>query len=386
MTNTSKHICQISKDSSLLNGNKMSEPYLRQSSYLRTLKENSGQDAKISILVLTRNSKQIYIFDNGLHIVSFPSSFWFRILGIFFTIYKIHKSTPISVLTTQTPFDEAWTTLLFGRIYKIPVIAQIHFDIFNNEAIKQILGEGARGKIRFFLFKKTVKFYNKIRVVGNGIREKLVEQCSCTPDQIILLPVMVPLLRNQAKFSRIEKIDKPFRILYVGRLVRQKNLFFLLKVAADSLLENKSLLFDIVGSGPLKKELENECLRLNIHNNVIFHDEIPNQDLSKFYLNADIFILTSFYEGFGRVIIEAGAHGLPVLCTRVTGPEDIIKDKHNGYLFELNDKKGFVEKIIWLKNNPGERIAMGLNNYNLVYERYSPDVLKNKWINLLLMN
>ena len=57
---------------------------------------------------------------------------------------------------------------------------------------------------------------------------------------------MVPLLNKLTKFIGINKTDSPFRILYVGRLVDQKNLFFLLEIAADSILKDKSLLFDIV--------------------------------------------------------------------------------------------------------------------------------------------
>jgi glycosyltransferase involved in cell wall biosynthesis len=108
--------------------------------------------------------------------------------------------------------------------------------------------------------------------------------------------------------------------------------------------------------------------------------------LPKFYLNAHLFILTSYYEGFGRVIIEAGAYKLPVLSTNITGPEDIIQDRYNGYLFEINNWKGFVEKILLFKNNSEKRIVMGLNNYNLVIEKYNPDLLKEKWIDLLLLN
>jgi glycosyltransferase involved in cell wall biosynthesis/SAM-dependent methyltransferase len=378
------HICQISKECTLLNENKMSEPYLRQCDYLSTLKEKVGQDAIMTIVILTNNIKPKVIIDGDLHIVAIPASFWVRFIGVFFTLRKIHKTSPINVLTSQVPIDEGWVTLLFGKIFRIPVIAQVHFDIFDKEAIKQILGEGLRGKIRFFLFKKTVKFHHKIRVVGSRITKNLLEQCSCKPDQIQLLPVMVPLLNKPTKFIGINKTDSSFRILYVGRLVAQKNLFFLLKIAAHSIKKDKSLLFDIVGSGPLKKDLEVECNRLEIQNNVIFHGEIPNADLPNFYQNADIFILTSHYEGFGRVVVEAGAYRLPVLSTRITGPEDIIEDRYNGYLLEINDRKGFVEKIFFLKNNPEERIAMGLNNYNRINERYSPIVLKEKWVDLLL--
>ena len=222
------HICQISKEATLLNGNKNSEPYLRQCDYLSTFKEKVGQDAIMTIVILTKNIKPKVINDGDLHIVAIPASFWVRFIGIFFTLYRMHKSSPINVLTTQAPIDEGWITLLFGKIFRIPVIAQIHFDIFDKNAITQILGEGIRGKIRFAIFKKTIKYHTKIRVVGNRITKNLIGKCSCTMDQIVLLPVMVPLLNKKIEFTKTNDPNKPFRILFVGRLVAQKNLFFLL--------------------------------------------------------------------------------------------------------------------------------------------------------------
>jgi glycosyltransferase involved in cell wall biosynthesis len=195
---------------------------------------------------------------------------------------------------------------------------------------------------------------------------------------------MVPLLNNIIEFAKNNNSNKPFRVIYVGRLVEQKNLLFLLKIASETIKIDCSILFDIVGNGPLRLELEEKCLNLGIQNNVIFHGEIANNDLPKFYQNADLFLLTSYYEGFGRVIIEAGAYKLPVLSTNVTGPEDIIEDNYNGYLLELDDKKGFVEKIIYLKNKPAKRINMGSNNYKLVHEKYNVNRLKDEWINLLV--
>jgi glycosyltransferase involved in cell wall biosynthesis len=369
----------------LLNGNQKSEPYLRQSDYLSTFKRKVGKEAVMTIVVLTKDIKTKVIHDGDLHIIAIPASFYTRFIGVFITLYRIHKSQPISVLTAQVPIDEGWITLLFGKIFRIPIIAQIHFDIFDKNAIIQILGEGIRGKIRFEIFKKTINYHTKIRVVGSRIIKNLLEQCSCTIQQIVLLPVMVPLLNKEIDFIKSNDFNTPFRVLFVGRLVAQKNLFFLLKVAAETIKKDPSIMFDIVGNGTLRQELEEECKSLKIQNNVNFYGEIANSDLPKFYQNADIFILTSHYEGFGRVVVEAAAYRLPVLSTRVTGPEDIIEAGYSGYLFEINDSKGFVEKIILLKNNPEERTAMGLNNFNLVNERYSPIVLKEKWIDLLLL-
>ena len=60
---------------------------------------------------------------------------------------------------------------------------------------------------------------------------------------------------------------------------------------------------------------------------------------------ADCFVLSSFYETFGVVLIEAMSCGIPVLSTRSGGPETIIKSNDYGYLCELNELPEFMEKI-----------------------------------------
>jgi glycosyltransferase involved in cell wall biosynthesis len=378
------HICQISKDVNIFVRD--SEPFNRQLEYMTILKKKTNEHAKMTIIVLNKYPKERIELDNGLSIVRVSSSFLSRFLGLFFVLLRIQRNESIDALTSQSPIDEGWITLLFGKIFKIPVIAQIHFDIFNKYAIKQTLGEGIRGTIRFYLFKKTIKYFSKIRVVGKRITKQLLEQCDCTIDQIVLLPVMVPLLYNSKHTLPKNQDDTKFNVLYVGRLVAQKNLNFLLGIAAEVIKQDSKFFFDIVGDGPLREDLQLKCINMELQNNVIFHGEIPNSELPKFYQNSDLFILTSYYEGFGRVLIEAGAYNLPVLSTRITGPEDIIENGYNGYLLELEDKKGFVEKIFYLKNNPEERISLGLNNFNLVNERYNPNTLTEKWIELLIGN
>ena len=378
------HILQVSKDVQLLNDKRNNEPYQRQLEYLRAIREMRGEDCEMTILVLSRKSKLSSFQDNGLNIVSVSASFWYRFIGIFLTVYRINRKLPIRVLTTQAPIDEGWLVLLFGKMFNIPVIAQIHFDIFDDNAIIQILGEGIRGRVRFAIFKRTIKYHKKIRVVGRSIAKNLSVQCCCTEEQISLIPVMVPLLNGDSGISRNKLVNEPFRILFVGRLVPQKNLFFLLEIAYMAISKDQSILFDIVGSGPLRQELEERSIVLGIEEYVFFHGEISYFDLPKFYSGADVFILTSYYEGFGRVLVEAGAFELPILSTKITGPEDIIDNGFNGYLLDLQDLNGFVDKILYLKKNEEQRLLMGKNNFNLVHQRYDQRTLQNEWIDLLL--
>ena len=379
------HILQVSKDIQLLNDEKKNEPYHRQLEYLRTIREVGGDDCEMTILVLSRKYKQSSSQDNGLNIIAIPASLWYRFVGIFLTMYRINRKLPIHVLTTQAPIDEGWLVLLFGKMFNIPVIAQIHFDIFDDNAIAQILGKGFRGRIRFAIFEKTIKYYEKIRVVGRSISKNLLDKCRCTQEQISVIPVIVPLLNVDSGISRKKLVDEPFRILFVGRLVPQKNLFFLLEIALNAISRDQSILFDIVGNGPLRQELEEKSIELGIENNIFFHGEIAYFDLPKFYASADVFILTSYYEGFGRVLVEAGAFELPVLSTRVTGPDDIVEDGFNGFLLDLQDVNGFVDKIFYLKKNEDQRLIMGRNNFILVHKRYDQKTLQNEWIDLLLL-
>jgi len=152
------------------------------------------------------------------------------------------------------------------------------------------------------------------------------------------------------------KSQEILNFIYVGHLDDiHKGLDVLIKAIINLLEENDELpvFFEFCGAGPLKKkikELEHEYPKY-----VKYHGYVDNINIAKFYKKSDVFLFTSRREPFGRVLIEALAAGLLVICSKTTGSIEILKGKDFAFFLHELDFNLIKEKIIeiyniWLKD------------------------------------
>jgi glycosyltransferase involved in cell wall biosynthesis len=136
--------------------------------------------------------------------------------------------------------------------------------------------------------------------------------------------VVIPNGINTADFKRKNNFDilPPVKILFVGRLSKQKNIPRL--VEAFRLFQQKyDSVLHIVGDGEERQEIE--CLiNRNGINNVVLHGNLAGEKLANMYCDCDIFVLPSDYETFGNVNLEAMTSGLPVIASDIPGVHDLL--------------------------------------------------------------
>lgn len=125
-------------------------------------------------------------------------------------------------------------------------------------------------------------------------------------------------------FRKKLNIKDKFVIGNVGRLHKEKNQSFLIDIFYEIQKKKKDAVLLIVGSGPLKNELEEKVRDLRIDNKVYFLENI--KDIETIYQGLDVFVLPSLYEGLGIVAIEAQASGLPVIASTGVAKEANITD------------------------------------------------------------
>lgn len=168
-------------------------------------------------------------------------------------------------------------------------------------------------------------------------------------------------------------------VLNVGRLTEQKGQDMLLK--AWKLVNRRDWKLKIVGDGELKELLMNQAKALDVFNSVEFINSTKN--IEKIYIESDIFILSSRWEGLPMVLIEAMACGLPCISFDCeTGPRQLISDKKNGFLVEPNDIKNLSDKIQCLIDNKEKIIEMGKNSIEKSKE-FDIVNISDKWYELI---
>lgn len=179
--------------------------------------------------------------------------------------------------------------------------------------------------------------------------------------------------------DRGAKLDNKI-ILSVGRLTYQKGFDMLIDVFKLVNEKHKDWKLRIVGGGELKEELEEKINVNNLKDYVELVGSTNNVELE--YKEASIYAMSSRYEGFPMVLLEAKSYGLPCISFDCpTGPKEIINQSKDGIIVDLNDVKAFANSISKLIENDEMRKQYGINGRQDVLT-YSEDNIRLKWLKL----
>lgn len=189
------------------------------------------------------------------------------------------------------------------------------------------------------------------------------------------------IIPNSLPFYTAESssLDKK-QIITVGRLSEQKG--FDLLVSAWSYITKKHPDWEIhlYGEGELENELKKSITQNGIEDSFIIHKPVKN--IKEKYLESSIYVMSSRFEGFGMVLIEAMACGVPCIsfdCPH--GPSYIIKDGEDGILVENGNVERLAEAISTLITDTDKRVAMGKAAKQNVL-RYSQENIMKQWESL----
>ena len=191
----------------------------------------------------------------------------------------------------------------------------------------------------------------------------------------------IRVIPNAANFIADKYSDcSAKRVIAVGRLDYQKSFDRLILVWDKVHQQMPDWRLDIFGQGEWQDMLQGmiderglqECVKLNA----------PSKNIGGEYVNSSVIVMTSHYEGFGMVLVEAMSCGVPAVSFDCKcGPGDIIDDGENGRLVKDGDIDGLAEALVKLMKNDELRKRMG-ENAKKVVERYSEEKVMNKWVNL----
>lgn len=364
------HIVQISMDESLFESDRDDAPLTRQKRYAQLLAERMP-GSRLSIIVLAQRPERSRLIADNLQITAMPYGIT-GLLGLYRQLRHLHREAPIDVITTQNIFLETALALVFARLNGCRVIGQLHYDAFS------LVELGTwKGRLKLQVFRLLAPYLFAIRTVGQRIARSILQYGIMTRAYVIPVPAYAVSGSGHCLPSANGK-----RVLYVGRLVPQKGLEDWLTIAAQVHRARSDVCFDIVGDGPQAKSLQQQADRLGLGDVVRFWGYVPNAALVDRYRSANVFLLTSHYEGFGRVVVEALAHGVPVVAPKIAGVEDIVESGSNGFLHDAGDVSAMAESVLRLIGDEPLTRRMGSLGSADVRRRFDPDELAARWVDL----
>ena len=189
----------------------------------------------------------------------------------------------------------------------------------------------------------------------------------------------------QSKITKKE--NEVLHFITVGRLAPWKNIDKIIQAMAILNEKGFNFIFNIVGSGPLNEKLKILVKELKLENKIFFLGQKNTEELNKIYLDSDIYIQASGYEGLPHVILEAINFNLSIISTPIGGTNEILLDGKNGWILKLKDEKApdefDLQEIIYeLVDNKTKSNNLIHNAKEYLIENFDEDKNLNKYIEL----
>ena len=182
-----------------------------------------------------------------------------------------------------------------------------------------------------------------------------------------------PSRRVSAFFEKFGASNGQVRLLYVGRVSREKNLDLLADAYRRLRKEGLPVQLFVVGHGPYSKALAKSLPE------AFFTGYLRGKELATAYASADIFVFPSTTDTFGNVILEAQASGLPVVVSDSGGPKELVVDEANGLITRSHDLEDFTRAIRALVTNRSLRERMADSARESVTDRSWPRAFAKFW-------
>ena len=259
---------------------------------------------------------------------------------------KLWREKPYDLLVTQEFASPAGVAL--KKMFHVPWIINVHGMFFD----KTWLGANPVKWYLTYRIKKALNHADGFRVNNEQIKKQLLRWGVEKPILVQPTPIDINKFKIQNAKVKMTNQNVKLQILYVGRLSPEKNVALLIR--AFRKIENEAELW-IVGAGPEENKLRALAAE---DQRIKFFGAKTSDELAAIYREADILVLPSNTESFGKVLIEAGAAGCVLVSTRTPGPMGIIEDGKSGLFVDVGDEPGLTAALEKLLGDGGLRTQL----------------------------
>ena len=190
--------------------------------------------------------------------------------------------------------------------------------------------------------------------------------------QSIKIPMPCQFFNDNRILEQKQRMKHPLRILWIGRISKEKRLEWLLECAPFF----EDVVFDVIGNANTGNKYSDELIeRAKKIKNITLHGRIEHSKISSFYNNAALLINTSEYEGFPNTFLEAWSMGVPVIST--VDPDGIIEKRQLGVV--VDSVQSIVGAIKRLRDDSEQYEAMSLNAHRYFEAHHTVDFVLPKF-------
>ncbi|HVV39378.1 MAG TPA: glycosyltransferase [Candidatus Paceibacterota bacterium] len=313
------------------------------------LEKYAAAAGEIDVILYGLRSHNLTPVDNsGVHI--YPTNSSWRVFYMRDALHVARRLSKPDVVTAQDPFETGWAGMRIAQYFGVPLHVQVHTNFLAPSFTKRHF---PLNFLRFFIAGFVLPRAARVRTVSNAIKNRLLKKYRLTSP-----PTVLPIYVDVAKYKHAiapESLKLKFagferKVLVVSRLESEKNIDLAIHAFAEAASEDACLI--IVGSGSKQAELERHVREHDLLEGRVFFEGF--QDPTPYYKIADVALFPSdSYDGYGMVIVEALASGVPVIST------DVGVAREAGAIVTAPQNFGHV--LAQLLSEPKEEIV--LKNY-----------------------
>jgi glycosyltransferase involved in cell wall biosynthesis len=287
------------------------------------------------------------------YIQTYKDYIWWTQMRFHKKVDLIHAHHPIAALAMKQLFPDT------------PVVVTIHSSYEGELILNGRIREGSR-EHRFLtsLYRELEVKTDQIITVSETFKKYL--------SAYVQNPAKIEIIHNgfdQKRFRPIAHDNEVPQLITLCRLVPAKGLDVLLQACSELKKKGHNYVLHIIGDGPIRKELEQKAVDLNIYEETIFYGYMLHPE--EFMPFFDIFVLPSRAEAFGSVFAEAALSWVSLIGTNVGGIAEQIQDEVNGLLVPVDDVPALTGAIERLVTDPEFRYKMAEAAYEKAKKTYS---------------
>lgn len=313
-------------------------------------------------------------------IINLPA-FFYELKRIRKAVANIINSKRINILQTHllSVYDFVTPSLLGDCPTLEGIIWTFHntrleFEPYSTSVIKRWVYRA--------LYRYLVKYTTFVVAISESVQQFLIQDIGLSEAKILIfhnaLSMKDYMLACDNDYLQIHNPNDATILLTVGRLVEQKGHHYLLNAMPQIIASCKDVILFIVGDGEKLADLQEQAHVLEISDSVYFLGY--RSDVPQLLACADLFILSSIYEGLPRVVLEAMASQTPIIASNIAGVWDVLQDGYNARLAPPLDSKSLAEAILELIENPNYAEQLSKNALIDVKARYDIQQLATQYL------
>lgn len=234
---------------------------------------------------------------------------------------------------------------------KIPISGTYHTSLpqYTSHLTGDALMEETMWKYSTWYYNQMEKIYVPSKATGAELMAKGIAAAKISVYRRgVDIERFHPSKRNGFFKNKFNLPDIKLKLLYVGRVSKEKNLQDLVAATKYLFSVRRDFHLNIVGGGPYLDEMKKDMASLP----VTFCGYLNGEELAQAYASSDIFIFPSATDTFGNVVLEAQASGVPVIVTDSGGPQENILHRQTGFIFPAGNIEVFTRTLLDLMENP----------------------------------